>query len=145
VSEGEEKQEEKIQQEDELSELKEITEFLKALKGTSKEEAQAVATTGLAKPTKENIKLLSNITFEEVSYMAEELVTAKRYRHARHIADYTIEELFLRCSIGGWRGRQLENIVIEGAKAEKPSLFRRIGRFIKRKGEEMEVENLRLE
>lgn len=125
--------------------LKEIVDFIKEILGTSREEAQAIAMKILANPDSKQIKYVSNVSPEEASAMAEELVISKRYRYAKHVADYTIEELFLRCSVQGWRGRQLENMVIEGQKAEKVGFFGRFLRRFKRKGEEIGIENVRLE
>lgn len=132
---------EELTQED-LEELREIFAFLRELRGLDKEQAMAELALRLTDP--EYVKFTSIVTLEEAEAMAEEFVIAKRYRHAQHIADYALEELILRCCQNGWRGRQYENMIVEGKKAEKVGLMKRAWQRLTGKPE-LAVEERRLE
>lgn len=125
-----------------IDELKDIFSLLREIKGLSKEQALAELALRLTDPN--YVKFMSNLTPYEAETMAEEFVIAQRYRYAAHVADYTMEELILRCSTGGWRARQHENMIVEGKRAERVGFISRFMDRFRRK-EEPGVEERRVE
>lgn len=77
----------------------------------------------------DKIKILSNLYPFEDEEMALLLHIAREFE-LDWLKDYVMDGLLLRCSVGGWRARQLENIAT--AKEKKKSTFGFLGRLFRR-------------
>jgi len=99
-------------------------EFLKALLGSSREEAIAKAISDLSDEDK--LAFFSAIDPEEIWNLTLMHNIAESY-DLEWLKGFVNTQLKFRCSIGGWRAKQIENIASEKRRQER-GLFARIFR-----------------